>query len=155
MCPENLVALERMLHIVDVFSPHLHEAASFYGLEKAEINERLIRDLAERSHCKKGEKQGVLRCGERGCFIRSSSVAVMLPAYHIEQDNVVEVTCGGNSFFGAFITALELSGDWLLSCILTTVASDVVEKLGMQILEGERWNKKSVTERLEIYSERN
>lgn len=155
--PENLPELQRMLHKVDVFSPNLHEAASFFLKQNALPTETLIRDLAESFFRFQGEGSGViLRCGELGCYVKSSSVSIMLPAYHIEQDKVVDVTGGGNSFCGAFITALELSDDWLLSAVLASVASGIViEKLGLPTLQGDKWNGKSLQVRLEIYIDRN
>lgn len=155
--PENLTELQNMLHKVDVFSPNLHEAASFFLMLKEPPTEELIRDLAERFFRHQSEGSGVvLRCGELGCYVKSSTVSVMLPAYHIEQDKVVDVTGGGNSFCGAFITSLELSGDWLLAAVLASVASGVViEKLGMPTLQGELWNGISTRERLDIYINRN
>lgn len=155
--PQNLAALESMLHKVDVFSPNLHESASFHQLEKSAPSEELIRGLAEKFHKFQTSDGGVvLRCGELGCYVLSDTVSVMLPAYHIDQEKVVDVTGGGNSFCGAFVTALELSGDWLLSAVLATVASGIViEKLGMPTLQNEFWNNETVKERLSSYIDRN
>lgn len=154
---QNLEHLQKMLHKVDVFSPNLHEAASFYNLDSLKPTEENIRNLAEKFHSFQKENSGVaLRCGELGCYVKTSSVSIMIPPYHIDQNKVVDVTGGGNSFCGAFITALELCGDWIVSAILASIASGIViEQLGMPHLADEMWNKESVEERLNSYMGRN
>lgn len=155
--PLNLEHLQNMLHKVDVFSPNLHEAASFYKLESLESSEENIRNLAEKFHSFQNENSGVvLRCGELGCYVKTSTVSIMIPPYHIDQDKVVDVTGGGNSFCGAFITALELCSDWIVSAILASLASGIViEQLGMPHLSNELWNGSSLESRLSTYMERN
>lgn len=158
--PQNLENLQGMLHKVDVFSPNLHEAASFYELESSlQHSEENIRGLAEKFHSFQSKNSGVvLRCGELGCYVKTSTISIMIPPYHIDQSKVVDVTGGGNSFCGAFIAALELCGDWIVSAILASIASGIViEQLGMPNLadEDELWNGESVEDRLKIYMGRN
>lgn len=150
---ENLDVLNRMLHKVDVFSPNLNEAAALAGLDKLPTTEEEIKRLANLFLKYSSPSGGIaLRCGELGCYILTQTVSIMLPAYHQSQSTVVDVTGGGNSFCGAFITALCLSGDWLTSGILANLASGcVIETLGMPKLDGEKWNKLTVKERLQLY----
>ncbi|KAM9915215.1 hypothetical protein OXX59_010604, partial [Metschnikowia pulcherrima] len=89
-------------------------------------------------------------------FVKTRGVSLMLPAYHQNQQNVVDVTGGGNSFCGAFMTALELSRDWIAAGIVGNIASGVVvEKLGMPSVKGDIWNGVSFKERLATYLDAN
>lgn len=154
---ENLGALNDMLPKVDVFTPNLNEAADLAGLEKLPSTKEEIEQLA-RSFQKFMAPTGgvVLRCGELGCFVLSNDVSIMLPAYHQDQSKVVDVTGGGNSFCGAFITALVLSKNWLIAGIMGNLASGcVIESLGMPKLREELWNGRSVKERLQSYIDAN
>lgn len=150
--PENAAALFKMLHKVEIFSPNLMEAAAFL-LRLIPTTEKEIANLAAKFYpfCPK-DGGVVLRCGELGCFIKSANVSVMLPAYHQDQTKVVDVTGGGNSFCGAFVAALELSGDWLLAGVLASVASGIViEQLGLPSVVGDVWNGLSIHDRLAKY----
>lgn len=149
----NLHNLNKMLHKVDVFTPNLNEAADFAGLDSLPQTEEAIENLAQSFFQHMSPTGGVvLRCGELGCFVLSKSVSVMLPAYHQDQAKVVDVTGGGNSFCGAFVTALVLSGDWLVAGVLGNLASGcVIETLGVPKLAEEKWNGLTVKERLEVY----
>lgn len=153
----NLEELQALLPKVDVYSPNLHEAASFLQMEHILPSVDMIRDLADKFFDYQNNNSGtILRCGELGCYVKSATVSIMLPPYHINQDNVIDVTGGGNSFCGAFITAFEISGDWLLSAVLATIASGIViESLGMPQLEELRWNGLAFLERLVVYLDRN
>lgn len=153
--PENFESLTRLLPKLTVFSPNLEEAAGFLGVEVPHTEEG-IADLADQ-FVKYSPKDGgvVIRCGARGCFIKNHNEAFMLKAYHEDQSKVKDVTGGGNTFCGAFITAFYLSKqEWLIAGILGNVASGcIVEKLGMPLREPntEVWNGVSTKERLETY----
>lgn len=151
---ENMETLKKMLHKVDVFSPNLHEAAGFAGLSQMPQSEDEIKQLAQVFLEHTSPAGGIaLRCGELGCYVLTRDLSIMLPAYHHDQSNVVDVTGGGNSFCGAFVTALTLSNDWLIAGIIGSLASGcVIESLGMPKLdEGELWNNKSVKDRFKLY----
>lgn len=149
----NFSQLKQMLHKVDVFSPNLHEALCFLDMETVVPTELVIRQIAETFFAFQDENSGILlRCGELGCYVKSSTVSVMIPAFHTDQSKVVDVTGGGNCFCGAFITSFELTGDWIFSAILATIASGIViEQLGMPCLDHNKWNGNSVDDRLNNY----
>lgn len=151
--PENLEALNKILHKVDVFSPNLDEAAAFYGLKKLPRTEEEIAELALKFFKFSSANGGVvLRCGALGSYILSRTVSVMLPAYHNDQKCVIDVTGGGNSFCGGFITALVISNDWLTAGILGNIVSGcVIETLGMPKFNNGKWNGLSVKDRLQRY----
>lgn len=151
--PQNLHELHEVLPKVDVFSPNLDEAASFYLLETVPDTETEIDALAAKFLASCPASGGVvLRCGARGSYIKTRSLAVLLPAYHQTQAAVVDVTGGGNSFCGAFLTALILSDDWLLAGIVANVASGIViERLGMPSVNGDVWNGRHFMDRIKHY----
>lgn len=154
---QNFEPLSKMLYKVDVFSPNLQEALAFMGLtcEPKSVDE--IRDLASQfwKFCSP-EGGVVLRCGPLGSFIKTQELSVMLPAYHCDQEKVIDVTGGGNSYCGAFVTALALSGDWLIAGIMANLASGIViERLGVPKLHNELWNGSSVKDRLQTYTSMN
>lgn len=153
---DNFDELKKVLEKVDVFSPNLNEACELVGVETLPEEIDQIERVAEKftPYLTQPGSGLVLRCGPMGCYIKSKSLSIMLPAYHIDQSNVVDVTGGGNSFCGAFITSLILSkGDWLISGIFGNVVSGcVIEKLGVpKVTNGDRWNGLTVQERLESY----
>lgn len=156
--PENYADLKHILHQVDIFSPNLKEAASFLN-EKAPDDVAGIAKLARAFFVNSSpENAVVLRCGELGCFIKTKSLEIMLPPYHTNQSNVVDVTGGGNTFCGAYATTLELSNDHLLAGILGNIASGcVIEKLGVPVRtsNSEIWNGKDIKERLQHYFKAN
>lgn len=157
--PENFEALANILHKVDVFSPNLEEAARFLGVEVPHTEEGISK-LAEK-FIQFSPKHGgvVMRCGALGCYIRTRGELFMLKAYHTDQSKVVDVTGGGNSFCGAFITALYLSHkDWMIAGAFGNVASGcIIEKLGMPLRKAgtEEWNGTSIMARLQHYVEVN
>lgn len=154
---DNLENLKKMLYKVDVFSPNLNEAASFVGLEKLPRSEEDIKRLAEIFLEHAPPSGGIaLRCGELGVYILTRNLSIMLPAYHQDQSKVIDVTGGGNSFCGAFLTALCLSDDWLIAGVMGNLASGcVIETLGMPKLLNEVWNGNSVEDRLQNYMKSN
>lgn len=151
--PENLAELQSMLNKVDVFTPNLNEAAAFFSIDHLPTTETEIANLSDKFFRSCSLQSGVvIRCGALGCFIKTQTLSVMLPAYHTNQENVVDVTGGGNSFCGAFAAALVLSDNWLLAGIMANIASGiVVERLGMPKLEKEGWNGVSISDRLTNY----
>lgn len=155
--PENYQSLCRMLHKVDVFSPNLDEAAAFLG-KSSPTTEIEIAKIASAFNEHQTDGGVVLRCGALGCYIKKGSIGIMLPAYHVSQDAVVDVTGGGNSFCGAFITALVLYKDWVAAGALANVASGcVIEALGVptRMQDTEVWNGQSVIHRIDNYFEAN
>lgn len=154
---ENFYTLSKMLHKVDIFTPNLQEALSFLGLvdEPRSIDD--IKALASKFWRFCSPSSGVvLRCGALGSFIMTKDLSVMLPAYHTDQDKVIDVTGGGNSYCGAFVTALVLSKDWLIAGVMANIASGIIiERLGVPELKNGEWNGLSVKARLQTYISRN
>lgn len=155
--PENFGSLKKMLHKVDIFTPNLKEALLFMGLENEPETIDQIKALASEFWQFCSPTGGVvLRCGHLGSFIMKKDLSVMLPAYHSDQKKVVDVTGGGNSYCGAFVTALILSGDWFIAGVMATIASGIIiERLGVPKLDGELWNGISVKDRLQNYISNN
>lgn len=150
---ENLEKLQNMLPKVDVFSPNLNEAADYVGLETLPDLETKIRDLAAQFLPYCSENAGVvLRCGPLGCYVLTHEVSIMLPAFHEDQDKVVDVTGGGNTYCGAFVTALCLFDDWVIAGVLANLASGaVIERLGTPHIDSNVWNGVSVRDRIRQY----
>lgn len=164
--PEACVAanydeLVRMLPHVDVFTPNLNEACAFIGrsptanlpttaAEIAEVADHFSPYLAPHAGL-------VLRCGPIGCYVRAAGVDILLPAYHQDQAQVVDVTGGGNSFCGAFAAALHLTQDWVLAGMFGNLVSGcIIEHLGVAQLTGDdEWNGLTMRQRLEVYVEQN
>ncbi|KAF3993251.1 hypothetical protein FT663_00525 [Candidozyma haemuli var. vulneris] len=156
--PQNYEPLKQLLPKLHIFSPNLEEAAGFLGLD-IPSTENGIAKLAEQ-FIQYSPKDGgvVIRCGAKGCYIKTHSAGFMLEAYHDDQSKVVDVTGGGNTFCGAFATAFYLSKqDWLVAGIFGNVASGcIVEKLGMPAREPdtEIWNGTSIKDRLHHYTDK-
>ncbi|ODV68001.1 Ribokinase-like protein [Hyphopichia burtonii NRRL Y-1933] len=156
---ENYEELIRVLPKVDVFTPNLNEAAEFAGVKTLPTTEEEIHQLSLKfTPYMKLPNSGVLiRCGPLGCYVNAPGATKLLPAYHIDQSKVVDVTGGGNSFCGALAAALVLSnGDWLYSAIMGTLISGcIIEKLGVACVEkDEIWNGKTLKDRLQYYLNR-
>lgn len=153
--PGNYEDLTKLLPKVHIFSPNIEEAAGFLG-KAVPRTEEGIAQLAEQ-FVKYSPNDGgvVIRCGALGCYIKTHKEAFMLKAYHDDQAKVKDVTGGGNTFCGAFMTAFYLSNqNWLIAGIFGNVASGcIVEKLGMPTKEpsSEIWNGTSTKERLQTY----
>lgn len=156
--PENYDALIDMLKIVDVFSPNLIEAAGLMGVAVPKDAEGIAKIAREYFSHTIDSHAIVIRCGELGCFLKTSSYEIMLPPYHTDQLKVVDVTGGGNSFCGAFMAALKLSNDWLIAGISGNIASGcVIEGLGMpkRDEQTEIWNGSDVKSRIQFYIDEN
>lgn len=154
---ENFAQLSEMLRKVTVFTPNLNEAAGFAGLRNLPQTEAEIRTLARLFFQYMSGGCVVLRCGELGSYVCSENVDIMLPAYHQDQSKVVDVTGAGNTFCGAYITALKLSNsDYVYAGVMATLASGcAIECLGVPKLENEKWNGLTVKERLQHYIKEN
>lgn len=150
---ENFTKLSQMLLKVTVFTPNLNEAAGFAGLLNLPQTEEEIRRLAKVFFQYMSGGCVVLRCGELGSYVCSENVDILLPAYHRDQSKVVDVTGAGNTFCGAYITALKLSNsDYIYAGVMATLASGcAIESLGVPKVENEKWNGLTVKQRLQHY----
>ncbi|XBW37889.1 hypothetical protein QEN19_003467 [Hanseniaspora menglaensis] len=104
----------------------------------------------------------VIRCGKLGCLLYNNKLKkfTKYPAYHDDttKDKIVDATGCGNSFIGAYATALVLTDfDYEIGCIFGNIASGIVlEQKGLPTLSKDSkmvpiWNKISFNERLDIY----
>lgn len=164
----NWTKLTEILPMIDVFSPNRDEAIALALGENDNAKEENIADdsritmLSDGELCAKfttfqtliSNAGTVIRCGARGCHIRThNGLDAHLPAYHQDQSHVVDVTGGGNSFCGGFMMGWYSSQeDWIYAAVCGNISSGcIVEKLGMPIVEGERFNGLTLQERLHIY----
>lgn len=151
---ENYDKLLKVLPIVEVFSPNLDEGCQLLG--KPVPKDKKGIETIFQSYISSGAQNCVLRCGPLGCYVGSVNVSQYLPAYHQDQNNLVDVTGGGNSFCGGFMTGFYLSKDLIVGGICGNLASGcIIEKLGMAKKDGIQWNGKSVKQRLQIYLNNN
>ncbi|RLV92130.1 Protein MAK32 [Spathaspora sp. JA1] len=150
--PENLSNLQRILPKIQIFTPNLEEAQELLKGTNSSSPEELSQEFNRWLHLPNSGT--VIRCGKLGCHIRTKQGQIYdLPAYHQSQENVIDVTGGGNSFCGGFIMGYYLSRqNWQVAGIAGNIASGcIVEQLGMPQVRGDLINGKSLAERLEIY----
>lgn len=168
--PDGLDAILKATQYVDIISPNHTELAAMFTdakLEQVECDgDKLMNNRCE-TLLAKGfkEKAGavVVRCGSRGCYIRSWKERRMCPAFHQPSTgvkSVVDPTGAGNTFLGGFCVGLvEECMDGLThlengAVYGTVAASFAVEQTGLpkltpQVDMGrELWNDDSVQERL-------
>lgn len=161
--PENFEALVKVLHKVDVFTPNLIEAQNFISVTSTEIETSEIRGFIEKhffSYMTKENAGTLIRCGERGCYIKTKDLDLHLPAYHDDQAKVIDPTGGGNLFCGGFMMGYLLSNkNWKIGGICGNIVSGcIIEKLGPPIVEYkngneyELWNGESISDRLKEYA---
>lgn len=154
--------LQRLLAKVDIFSPNFDEACALLNIAQAEKATTKVEDVAKTfAQYLRLPNSGILiRCGANGCYIHTiDGYTLAVPAYHTHQNKVVDVTGGGNSFCGGFVTGFLLAkGDWKVGAIMGSLASGcIIERLGMPLKETgrEKWNGISMYDRLALYLSRN
>lgn len=154
----NFTKLTAILPHVDIFTPNLEEAAGLACEQTTELHSIANTFLKHM----KSNSGVVLRCGPNGCFIKTNNnITLKLPAFHIDQSKVVDVTGGGNSFCGGFVTGYILSDfDWQVAGICGNLLSGcIIEKLGMPQLSTkdgvETWNGFSLKQRIDKYVDEN
>ncbi|EGW34909.1 protein necessary for structural stability of L-A double-stranded RNA-containing particles [Spathaspora passalidarum NRRL Y-27907] len=153
---ENLDRLKRVLPKIHIFTPNLEEAGELLKSTNANYPDELAEEFNQ--WLQLPDSGTVIRCGKLGCHIRTKDGRTYdLPAYHQNQDNVVDVTGGGNSFCGGFIMGYYLSGgNWQVAGIAGNIASGcIIEQLGMPKVNSDLINRKSLSERLDIYKSQN
>jgi sugar/nucleoside kinase (ribokinase family) len=103
----------------------------------------------------------VVRAGEHGCYLLSSSLrGLWIPAYFAENvEAVVEPTGAGNCFLGAFTRILGTSGDLTEAAVYGTVAASyAIEQFGLPTLRNsngrELWNDSAFADRLDTFRKR-
>lgn len=155
---DNFNKLKTTLSKITIFTPNLDEASELTNLPKSDligITNLFLKFLPPNGGV-------VLRCGSEGCFINTNDNSLppfSLPAYHQNQSKVIDVTGGGNSYCGAFMTGFYLSNfDWKVAAICGNLASGcIIEKLGMPQynLTDDTWNGENLNTRLDTYLKNN
>lgn len=153
---DNFLSLKELLPFMHIFTPNLDEAKALLGDVETNDLKKISQQFTD--FLKISNSGTVLRCGAQGCFINTIDGEILsLPAYHQNQQDVVDVTGGGNSFCGGFIMGFCLSGgDWLQAGIAGNISSGcIIEKLGVPIVKGNVFNGKTLHERVEKYQSQN
>lgn len=118
---EKLSDIKQLLKYVDFIFPNEDEISLITGKKDVLYNaERLV---------EAGVGCAVIKCGDRGCVIRTKDQLFELPAYKSER--VIDTTGAGDSFVAGFQYGL-INGFSLKECGLfaNAVASCTVESLG-------------------------
>lgn len=118
---EKLEDLKKILCYVDYIFPNQEEIALLTGETDPYINARLLVDA--------GVSCAVVKCGTKGCIIRTKDVLYEIPAYPME--HVVDTTGAGDCFAAGFLYALS-EGMSLPECgrFACAVASCTIESVG-------------------------
>ncbi|EER31799.1 conserved hypothetical protein [Candida tropicalis MYA-3404] len=152
---ENFQSLKELLPLIHIFTPNLDEAKELLGVDTNDLK-KISQNFTD--FLKIPNSGTVLRCGAKGCFINTINGEIIeLPAYHQNQENVIDVTGGGNSFCGGFIMGFCLSnGNWLQAGVAGNISSGcIIEKLGMPVVDGDLFNGKTLQERVKTYQLQN
>lgn len=120
-CGEKLEDLKDLLPYIDYFLPNEAEVALLTGVKDPYVNAGLLVEA--------GASCAVIKCGGRGCLIRTSKECIEIPAYPVEK--VVDTTGAGDCFAAGFLWGLS-QGFCLEECgrLACAVASCTVEHMG-------------------------
>lgn len=161
---ESLQECYEILKFIDIFTPNAEEAARYFG-EPEPTDKKSLEELAGRfiPYLRKntcGVGSGiVLRCGELGCYIRTTKSAsgIWIPAFQTvnPKPKIVDCTGAGNTMCLSIATGLVLTGDWRLAGICGNVAAGLcIELKGMPELTGKScWNGIELKQRFQKYLE--
>jgi len=154
-----LLEFKAAVAMVSVLSPNHGELASFFGgtgQKGNEVDREQIMSFSETCLDYNPGVAVVVRCGKEGCVVRCRTATKWLPAYHTNQERVVDPTGGGNTFLGGLAAALSRNKDIQTAALWGTIAASfAIEQIGMPRLQktadGELWNGDSVQYRLEAF----
>lgn len=120
-CGEKLEDLKGLLPYIDYFLPNEAEVALLTGVADPYENARLLVEA--------GASCAVIKCGSRGCLIRTPKECIEIPAYPVEK--VVDTTGAGDCFAAGFLWGLS-QGLGLENCgrLACAVAACTVECMG-------------------------
>lgn len=118
---ENLADLKPLLKYIDFIFPNETEISLLTGKKDILYNAECLVEA--------GVGCAVIKCGDRGCVVKTKDQFFELPAYKIK--SVIDTTGAGDSFVAGFHYGL-INGFSLRECGLfaNAVASCAVEKLG-------------------------
>ena len=166
---DAIQAVKDAARYVDVVSPNVSELAALFVAEATpeEEMEHMEQRCAALLDGPFGEKDGklVIRCGSKGCYLRSNAERLMMPAYWSNSEStgtIVDPTGAGNAFLGGLCIGLLADGPkWLTTLEKgavygTVAASFAVEQVGVpRLSKGESgqefWNEDQVNMRLNYY----
>jgi sugar/nucleoside kinase (ribokinase family) len=168
--PEELENTKAALKSVDVLSPNHEELGALFGFEHAggvekQAVEKHAGGLVASGIGSRGEGAIVVRSGKEGCYVARSGAdrtSCWLPAYHTDQNKVVDPTGGGNGFLGGLAVGLVRTNFDVVEAARwgSVAASFTIEQVGMPRItpsaDGtiELWNGVSVEERLQDFKQR-
>jgi len=155
--PEELPALQEIIHRIYILSPNAEEALSLLSMRvpptKVEI-ERAADVLLSF-----GARTIIIRSGALGAYVKVSGkeTGTWIPAFFSGADSarVVDVTGAGNAFLGGLVAGLSLTNDDVVSASLyaTLSAAYTVEQKGLPKLTQddsiELWNNDRPSDRLQ------
>lgn len=171
--PANMNAMFEAARDVDVFSPNHVELLALFGhsapvpFDASSIEQSTLPFVTSGIGAT-GQGSVIIRAGEQGCFIASSTHGpTWLPAYYepsgspsagLEKSpkQIVDPSGAGDTFLGAFaIGFLDTSSIYDAACYGTIGASFAVEQIGLpdlECVEGEElWNGEDAFFRLTEY----
>ena len=166
--PNMLESILRATQHVDVISPNHTELAALFaetGSVRTPNTQEVLMEIWCRDLLSRGFDNNngivVVRCGRKGCYIRSRGERKMVPAYHDSKSGAtkaVDPTGAGNTFLGGFSIGMiskPLPGLSQLETAAihgTVAASFAIEQVGLPELstngEQELWNGQEVQLRL-------
>lgn len=150
--PEMWEQCKSTLAHITVFTPNAGEAAAYFG-EPEPTRPAEIEALARRFLPHLPPSGGVvLRCGAEGCYVLTATTSRWFPAFH--RNGIVDPTGCGNTFVGAFATALVLTASWHEAARYGNIAAGIAsETVGMPTVQpGDVWNGRSIHSRREQYA---
>ncbi|KAK7757440.1 hypothetical protein SLS62_000455 [Diatrype stigma] len=165
---ENGDAHLRACRFVDIFSPNhielgklVHPGSDLAASFDRSVVEMYAQRIVDHGIGQEGRGTAVIRCGEHGCLVSSSSYGPRwFPTYYDPSSpKVVDTTGAGNAFLGGFAIALAKTDDLTEATIHGMVsASFALEQIGLPVQGGsgghETWNDVEVSQRLEEYRKR-
>ena len=159
-------AIKDAARYADVVSPNVSELAALFVAEETpeEELEHMEQRCATLLDGIFGEKGGklVIRCGSKGCYLRSNTERSTVPAYWSDSkspDKVVDPIGAGNAFLGGLCIGLQAEKPTQLTTLEkgavygTVAASFAVEQVGLPRLSKresgqEFWNEDQANMRL-------
>ena len=118
---ERLEDMEKLLPYIDYALPNEDEISLLTGISDPHVNAELL--------IESGVSCAVIKCGSKGCLIRTREEMYRIPAYPVK--NCVDTTGAGDSFAAGFLWALS-EGMPLMECgcFACATASCTVECIG-------------------------
>ncbi len=91
----------RLFSYIDIISPNEHEAKDMTGVDASDTN---LREKALDALLEMGVKKVIITLGKEGCIYSDRKRVIHSPS--VKTEKVLDPTAAGDSFIGAFCTAL-------------------------------------------------